>query len=50
MSEIIAYTSDDNLRSQAVMDRLRMKRDPARDFTMTNDAGPWHGLVWVARP
>jgi RimJ/RimL family protein N-acetyltransferase len=51
MSEIIAYTSDDNLRSQAVMDRLRMMRDPARDFTVTSDnVGTWHGLIWIARP
>ena len=51
LTEIVAYTAHDNPRSQAVMDRLRMKRDPSRDFTMTSDnTGVWHGMVWVARP
>jgi RimJ/RimL family protein N-acetyltransferase len=51
LSEIVAYTAPDNPRSQAVMDRLQMTRDPSRDFTITTDnAGVWHGLVWVARP
>jgi RimJ/RimL family protein N-acetyltransferase len=48
--EVLAYTSAGNLRSQAVMERLRLRRDPARDFTA--DYGKqkgWHGLVWVAR-
>jgi len=46
LTEIISYTSADNLRSQAVMARLGLQRDPARDFTLANG---WQGLVWVAR-
>jgi len=45
LTEIISYTSADNVRSQAVMARLGLERDPARDFTLPNG---WHGLVWVA--
>jgi RimJ/RimL family protein N-acetyltransferase len=47
--EILAYTAPDNLRSQAVMARLDLRRDPARDFTATYDGIAWHGLVWAAR-
>lgn len=51
LAEVLAYTSHDNPRSQAVMERLRMTRDPLRDFTMSDDStGVWHGLVWFARP
>ena len=32
LTEIIAFTADTNLRSQAVMERLGMARDEARDF------------------
>jgi RimJ/RimL family protein N-acetyltransferase len=47
--EVLAYTSPDNLRSQAVMARLRLRRDPARDFTADyNGLRAWRGLVWVA--
>jgi RimJ/RimL family protein N-acetyltransferase len=46
LKEIISYTSVDNMRSQAVMARLGLQREPARDFTLANG---WHGLVWVAR-
>lgn len=47
LKEIIAYTAPANLRSRAVMERLGMDRDPARDFH-----NPWHGpfVVYVARP
>ncbi|HEY3948154.1 GNAT family N-acetyltransferase [Phenylobacterium sp.] len=49
--EAFAYTSRENLRSQAVMARLGLRRDPSRDFTATYDGfGEWSGLVWVARP
>ena len=48
--EILAYTAPDNLRSQAVMARLGLQREPARDFTATYDGVAWHGLVWAARP
>ena len=42
--------SPDNTRSRAVMERLCLKRDKARDFTASYDSiGEWCGLVWVAR-
>ncbi len=48
---VFAYTAPDNLRSQAVMNRLGMRREPARDFTHDYENYPaWHGLVWVAEP
>jgi RimJ/RimL family protein N-acetyltransferase len=51
VAEVIAYTAPDNLRSQAVMARLRLQRDPSRDFTADYDGvGAWRGLVWVGRP
>lgn len=50
LGEVLAYTSHDNARSQAVMQRLGMRRDPARDFSHVYGGRPWHGLVWVARP
>ncbi|MFO1162350.1 MAG: GNAT family N-acetyltransferase [Reyranellaceae bacterium] len=51
LREILSYTAPGNLRSQAVMTRLGLQRDPARDFTVVRDGvTPWHGLVWVARP
>jgi RimJ/RimL family protein N-acetyltransferase len=51
LQEIVAYTERENQRSQAVMNRLHMKRDPSRDFMANYDnVGVWHGLVWVARP
>ncbi|MBV9832865.1 MAG: GNAT family N-acetyltransferase [Alphaproteobacteria bacterium] len=50
MPEILAYTSADNLRSQAMMHRLRLFRDPARDFTADYPhQKAWRGSVWVAR-
>lgn len=49
LSEILSYTSPDNMRSQAVMARLNLVRDPARDFiTLTSNGEQWQGLVWVA--
>jgi RimJ/RimL family protein N-acetyltransferase len=46
---MLACTAPDNTRSQAVMARLRLRRDPARDFTLPRPGLPdWHGLVWVA--
>lgn len=32
LDEIVAFTAETNLRSRAVMERLGMTRDPARDF------------------
>ena len=48
LDEVLAYTAIDNLRSQAVMRRLGLRRDPTRDFDVYSDDEPWHGLVWVA--
>ena len=45
VAEVLAYASPDNARSQAVMERLRMRREPGLDFT----ADCWTGLVWSAR-
>ena len=51
LREIVAYTSADNARSQAVMIRLGLQRDTSRDFTKHYDeTGNWHGLVWVGSP
>jgi RimJ/RimL family protein N-acetyltransferase len=50
LREVVAYTAADNLRSQAVMDRLRLQRVPSRDFTLDYGRGAWSGLVWVATP
>ena len=48
-SEVLAYASPANLRSQAVMRRLNMRRDATLDFAIDNGgAGLWRGLVWVA--
>jgi RimJ/RimL family protein N-acetyltransferase len=50
LDEILAYTAGDNLRSQKVMARLELKRDPSRDFAFDYGGdNPWHGLVWAAR-
>lgn len=48
LKETFAYTSPDNARSQAVMARLNLRRDPSRDFVADYGKGPWRGLVWVA--
>ncbi len=45
--EVYAYTAADNVRSQAVMARLELKRRPELDFTQHYDGvGLWTGLVW----
>jgi RimJ/RimL family protein N-acetyltransferase len=48
--EVLSYTAPDNLRSQAVMARLGLAREPHRDFTADYDGTPWSSWVWVARP
>jgi RimJ/RimL family protein N-acetyltransferase len=48
LEEVLAYTAVDNLRSQAVMARLGLRREPLLDFDTLHDDLPWHGLVWVA--
>ena len=50
LTEVLAYTAPDNVRSQAVMARLRLQRDPSRDFSEPYGRGLWRGLVWVATP
>jgi hypothetical protein len=47
--EAKSTTSPDNLRSQAVIKRLQMRRDPSRDFVVDHAAvKDWKGLVWEA--
>jgi RimJ/RimL family protein N-acetyltransferase len=48
LREVLAYTATDNVRSQAVMTRLGLRRDPSRDFHILHGDIPWCGLVWVA--
>jgi RimJ/RimL family protein N-acetyltransferase len=49
VSDVVAYTSADNVRSQAVMDRLGLLRDESRDFVVEYPVvGEWTGLVWSA--
>ena len=52
LSEILAFTAETNLASQAVMRRIGMAPDPARDFDHPRLA-PGHPLrrhvVWMAR-
>jgi RimJ/RimL family protein N-acetyltransferase len=51
LTEVVSYTAPDNVRSQRVMAKLCLQRDPSRDFTANYDnIGKWQGLVWVARP
>ena len=48
LNEVLSYTGADNLRSQAVMARLGLRREPWRDFVAQYDVGLWRGLVWAA--
>jgi RimJ/RimL family protein N-acetyltransferase len=50
LTEILAYTSADNARSRAVIERLNMQRAASLDYSEPLGAETWHGLVWVARP
>ena len=51
IAEILSYTSPENVRSQAVMGRLGLVRDPSRDFDLVTEAGKsWRGLVWRMPP
>ena len=51
MPEVLAYTSPTNLRSQAVMKRLGMTREPLRDFEHPNiTEGDRRSVVYVAYP
>ena len=49
LQEIVTYTGAENLRSQAVMARLKFQREPSRDFVAEYEGvGLWRGQVWVA--
>jgi len=49
LTDVVAYTAADNVRSQAVMHRIGLRRDSSLDFSAHYDAvGTWHGLVWIA--
>lgn len=50
LKQVLAYTSVDNVRSQAVMARLKMQRAAALDYSEPVGNGTWRGLVWIARP
>jgi RimJ/RimL family protein N-acetyltransferase len=50
LKEVLACTSADNVRSQAVIGRLNMQRAASRDYSEPVDKGTWRGLVWIARP
>jgi RimJ/RimL family protein N-acetyltransferase len=49
VDNIFSYTASENLRSQKVMDRLKLTRAADRDFTARYASGDWSGLVWVAK-
>src|SRR5215470_13256505 len=49
LMEVLAYTDAQNIRSQAVMRRLGLRRDASRNFAIDSDRlGTWRGLVWTA--
>lgn len=50
LKEVLAYTSADNVRSQAVIKRLNMQRAASLDYSEAVGKGTWRGLVWIARP
>ena len=47
-AEVPSYTSSENARSQAVMERLGLRREPSLAFSGKYGDKIWHGLVWVA--
>jgi RimJ/RimL family protein N-acetyltransferase len=49
LKEVLAYTSADNVRSQAVIARLNMRRAATLDYSEPLGKGVWHGLVWMVR-
>lgn len=49
LPEVVSYTSPHNTRSQSVMAKLNLERDPSRDFVIDlEDKAHWHAMVWVA--
>jgi len=50
LKEVLAYTSADNVRSRAVIERLKMTRAASLDYSEPSGAGIWNGLVWRALP
>ena len=50
LTDVLAYTSADNVRSQAVIKRLNMQRAASLDYSEPAGTGTWRGLVWIARP
>jgi RimJ/RimL family protein N-acetyltransferase len=50
LKEVLAYTAADNVRSQAVIQRLNMQRAASLDYSEPVGKGTWRGLVWIARP
>jgi RimJ/RimL family protein N-acetyltransferase len=49
LKKVLAYTSADNVRSQAVIKRLNMQRAATLDYSEPLGKGVWHGLVWMVR-
>jgi RimJ/RimL family protein N-acetyltransferase len=49
LKEVLAYTSADNIRSQAVIKRLNMQRAASLDHSEPVGKGTWRGLVWIVR-
>jgi len=52
LAEVISFTSTTNVRSQRVMERIGMTRDPAEDFdhpNVTDERLRRHVLYRVAR-
>jgi RimJ/RimL family protein N-acetyltransferase len=50
LKEVLTYTSADNFRSRAVIERLNMQRATPLDYSEPLGTGMWRGLVWIARP
>ena len=48
LTEVLSFTASDNVRSQALIRRLELRRIEERDFTVDCNGAPWRGLVWVA--
>jgi RimJ/RimL family protein N-acetyltransferase len=49
LKEVLAYTAAGNVRSQAVIAQLNMRRAATLDYSEPLGKGAWHGLVWMVR-